>query len=433
MRLITRMFPSIIFHLYDSAEFLVDASDRIKLYKKAFDQKDALEWKQKVQDGAQIFLVSDIRTPYQLEGKFAQEEASTLADMRLQEDFVKTIQPLAACLRFRPPWPLDNVSRKFKYLKGWIYKGIWSPDRSSETRLVCLPPYEDREYDIVVYDLQMTFHNDVVRIRYKYNNLLIGGSNQYDQKDSSLASLGFDSSAEVHTLLRYARKMQWPLDVNRVNTLRNLITKELGEETVISLGLKVQSNTHIVGTKVKHAEPLKRMFMATAKNPILTGGVSRILDATAHVGTESILLANLFQSQQARVTAIEKDTSTYNLLVENTREFKNIIPINEDSVKYLRNPKQLPTFDIIVLDPPFQDMKKDSKGEMELYMSGVAVTDLVVELFKQQQARVIFVHAPKDYQKLKSLQQLPGNIARVAKTVWDIANDFNVFVLIRSR
>lgn len=433
-RLVTRMFPSLVFHLYDPANFDIEASERIVIHKKLFEQKDALEWK-----GKDILFLSDIRTPYNFESNTMNEiETIVTKDMQLQADWIKTIQPIAACIKFRPPYPYENVPREFEYFKGWVRLQAWAPDRSSETRLICTTPYETMKWDIVKYDLQMAFHNDIVRTRYTYKNLL-EEKKGYAQKDVALASQGYDSSLEVFSLLRYLEKMKWPADATRVNNLRTFMTQLLGERTVSEIGLKVQPNTHIVGTKPKHAKDLTNMFTRIGKGlePVTT-----ILDGTAHVGSESLLMARVFKDTLTKLIALEIDSKAYDSLVENTKPNKDddaetvklkskIWPVQNDVVKYLRESDRK-SFDIIVFDPLFDSMKKDSTGEMELYLSDVSITDLVTELFRQQQARVIFVHAPREYQKLKPGEFLAGKVGRVQKIVWNISNDFNVFVLFRN-
>jgi hypothetical protein len=436
-RLITRMFPSLIFHLYDPANFDVEASERIVIHKKLFEEKDALEWK-----GKNILFLSDIRTPSKLEGNITKDlEKIVIRDMELQASWVKTIQPIAASLKFRPPYPVVDTPREFEYFKGWVCLQAWAPDRSSETRLVCTPPYETTRWDVIKYDLQIAFHNDIVRTKYTYQNLLEGKGN-YDQKDVALSSLGYDSSLEVFILMRYFKKMGWPIDATRINNLRTLITQLLGERTVAEAGLKIQPNTHIIGTKPKHTKDLTFMFSQTRKALERDGPVTTILDGTAHVGSESLLMANIFKDTLTKLIAMEIDSGTYDSLVENIKPNKDdsadavkikskIWPVQNDVVKYLRDPDRK-SFDIIVFDPLFNNMKKDASGEMELYLGDVGIMELATELFQQEQARAIFVHAPREYQKLKPEQRLPGNVGRVAKIVWNISNDFNVFVLLRN-
>lgn len=441
-RVVSRMFPSITFHLYDPAKFDVEESDRIKIHNKLFEEKDALEWK-----GKDILFVSDIRTPFSFETNTSKQiEDIMIKDMTLQANLVKIMQPIAACLKCRPPYPSANVPREFEYFKGWTRFQAWAPERSSETRLICLPPYETVKWDIVKYDLQMAFHNDIVRSRYVYKNLLAGlgaesqtseqssapsGSSGYDQKDVALASLGYDSSLEVFSLLRYTRKMRWPDSPTRINNLRTLISQLLGERTMSELGIKVQPNTHIVGTKPKHIKDLTNMFNAVKRTSEDRGPITTILDGTAHVGSESLLAAKIFKETLNRLIAIEIDAKTYESLVENTKSEPKISPVQGDVVKYLRSAER-PAFDIIILDPLFDSMKKDSKGEMELYLGDTGVVDFITELFQQQQARVVLLHAPLDYQKLKPQMQLTGRVGRVNKTVWNISNDFSVFVLVRN-
>ena len=431
--LASRMFPSITFHLYDTAEFRVTESDRVIIHKQLFDQKSVDEWKEK-----NIMFVSDIRTQEYDRGKIDVKEADALAnkDMLLQQDWVLAMKPRVASLKFRPPWPLnESVPRIFKYLgNSYVYKQAWAPHNSSETRLIAKPPYQQWDWDIVKYDLQMAYHNVVIRNKHQYLNQLntTDPNAPYDQKDPSLSSLLFDSSLEVFVLKQYFIKFGWPLDAVRINNLRTMITGYLGETSALEMGLKTVNISSKVGTKAGQTVRLNKLFVDRIKKEFEGNGktVTKILDATAHVGAESLLLTRAYPD--AEISAMEIDIKIYETLRENATtnpEMKNVIPINGDSAKFLTETKPLPRFDIIVIDPPFDSLK-----EGELYLGEFSITDLATRILKEGQADILLVHVPLAYTAIREgTDGRQGTVINgrevTGKNFFKVEEDFKIIIL----
>lgn len=108
---------------------------------------------QRYGSGNNIVFISDIRD--------RASEETVLADMRLQEGWVKTLNPYACYLKFRPPY-MGDVD--LTYLAGTIHTQVWSRIKSSETRLLAFRPYTDAKYSINDYDRSMAYFNNIIRM-----------------------------------------------------------------------------------------------------------------------------------------------------------------------------------------------------------------------------------------------------------------------------
>lgn len=435
--LLSRMFPSIIFHLYDTAEFRLQESERIIVHKKEFGLDDINEFKDH-----KVMFISDYRqsTHDVTRIDIATAERIVSQDMQLQREWVMNLRPISACLKFRPPWPLnESVPRYFKYLSGWAYKQAFGSSGSSETRLIIVRQqdgqFKQQDWDIVKYDLQMSYHNSVVRVKHQYYNLLPSDkkedpagagdpphSRKYDQKDAALASLGFDSSLEVYTLIRYFTKFGLPIEPTRVNNLRTMITQYLGETSALESGLKVVDISSRVGTKASHVDRLTNLF-ERIKKELSRKTVTKILDATAHIGHESMLLSRVFP--EAQITAIEVDLKTYQVLKENSNtnpDLKNVIPINADSSEYLTKPP-LPKFNIIVIDPLF-----DTLRDGELYLGKFKLTEIAAHILDNSQTDVLLLHVPMNYIAIKD-GSVVGGVEVTGKDFYKVGYDFQIIIL----
>jgi FkbM family methyltransferase len=71
---------------------------------------------------------------------------------------------------------------------------------------------------------------------------------------------------------------------------------------------------------------------------------AQIIDAGAHIGGASVFFATRFP--EARIIAIEPDAANFQLLVQNTKYYKNVVPVHaalwsEDALVGLSNPRGL--------------------------------------------------------------------------------------------
>ena len=158
--LLIKMFPNYKYTLIDPAKF----DKRLYLFKQVtiindyFDSKLAHTLK-KQNTGHKLIFISDIRTE-------PSEEAIT-KNMHDQEKWVHIMHPEHSLLKFRLPW--QNVDKPYTYLQGKIYKQIWQPKTSTETRLWVKRPrkkttrYASQTYSISDYENTLFYHNIITR------------------------------------------------------------------------------------------------------------------------------------------------------------------------------------------------------------------------------------------------------------------------------
>ena len=235
--LLSSMFPSLTFHLYDPQKFHIKDTPRIKIYNDYFTNEIAESYK----DKENVFFLSDIRTsdhitiykeslrnvgiPFDDQGnaiggdsklikqaKFqaAEKHSKNIEnDMELQPKWVMLMNPLHALLKFKLPWSLKNengdpIDRKVKYLKGIVYWQQWVGPTSTENRLKPVKningQYELEEWSILEYEQWCFYHNVVTRETDKYKNVLNGTEETLDGEE---LLNDYDSTAEIYILKMY--------------------------------------------------------------------------------------------------------------------------------------------------------------------------------------------------------------------------------------
>lgn len=223
--LLVKLFPQVReWHCYDPRPFKIKQSDKVKLYEKYFTDEDAIKWS----DRKDIFFISDIRSADYTKMSDEENELAVWNDQDLQRRWVYVIKPVEALLKFRLPYydrwidmmkpdskwkdkynmPYPNNPKIVTYLKGLMFFQPWSPQTSSETRLVPLRnsegEYYDGDYDILDYDQIMFYHNNVDRELKQYKN---PWTKDLTPIYSPELLNDYDSSAETYILSKYLFKL----------------------------------------------------------------------------------------------------------------------------------------------------------------------------------------------------------------------------------
>jgi hypothetical protein len=148
------MFPSHRFHLYDSSVFHVRATDFILLNKRRFEDSDCKLWSQQP-----CIFISDIRTLGAQSP--VPDESDVRNDMELQRNWVLKIKPRASMLKFRLPWDKGFS----EYLDGELRFQAYAPKRSTETRLWVTDPasFKMSQYDHCEYEEKLSHYNQHFR------------------------------------------------------------------------------------------------------------------------------------------------------------------------------------------------------------------------------------------------------------------------------
>jgi hypothetical protein len=174
-------------HLYDPGTFKIttDLSKKFIIYNKKFDDNVAKFWAQN--NKGNIFFISDIRTADYTKCKDLEEnEHQILNDMNLQKHWVEIIKPIVSHLKFRLPYSIESTPKEIIYFDGVIYFQPYSPQTSTETRLVVTDPFSTKSYSCQKYEAQLFYHNVITREQKKYQNEFADGIELIDDHDSCL-------------------------------------------------------------------------------------------------------------------------------------------------------------------------------------------------------------------------------------------------------
>lgn len=260
---VSKLFPTIQWYLYDTGNFMIEESDKIHIYKEYFTDEIAEEWGERQKQDNNIFFISDIRRGMESDegGVSLNNEIIIWDDMEAQAKWYIKIHPVKAQLKFRLPYNTSNTSDVFKryvpYLNGKIYKGIWAPIHSTETRLVP-EGYDTVHWDIIKYESQMFYFNINIRGVVKYNNKYID-INDYELRND------WDSLSEIILWKQYLIKMygEGADTSDRIAKLSKLMTYELNvgannPQDYRSLNiLRIQSKLLEIDSKNKKAKYIR--------------------------------------------------------------------------------------------------------------------------------------------------------------------------------
>jgi hypothetical protein len=240
IKLVSKFFPEVEFHLYDPRPFKIKQSKKIHLYNEYFTNTIAREWAVKSEKDKNVYFVSDIRTAdYTKTSDLDQNEAQIWKDMQMQMEWYKIIKPVYGHLKFRLPYTGGNRPSSVKYLNGYVFKQPYAPQTSTETRLV---PYvyeekgddidKDKDLDKVwscqKYQDQMFYHNVIIRERWRYFNPFTYNEEPIDSPE--LLS-DWDSMTETQIWRDYLTKRTNKAELKSVRSLSRLFTKRLTEKS----------------------------------------------------------------------------------------------------------------------------------------------------------------------------------------------------------
>jgi len=155
------MFPQLKYYFVDPAPFFIKHkivnTDRLVLANDFYDDNYYKKIKEFNKENRKIVFVSDIRVD--------PNEKDVMRDMLNQQKWCIQLNSIAYLFKFRLPW--DREHKIFKYLKGNIYRQIYSPRKSTETRLMGIRTHDEPfmfvYYNVTDYDNAMFYYNYKVR------------------------------------------------------------------------------------------------------------------------------------------------------------------------------------------------------------------------------------------------------------------------------
>jgi hypothetical protein len=221
--LLSKLFPSCEFHLYDTNKFsdLLVGNRKITLYKQLFLDVDAEGWK----DKDEVYFISDIRRD--IVGKTTRDaEVVIMGDMNMQKKWIEIMKPVQSHLKFHLPYSGLNLGSTFEYFNGTVYVQPWRGSSSTECRLV--PKWgEKRLWDNKKYEDQNFYINSILREKTKFYNTTNGSKDPIDGKE---LLNDYDSAMEISILSDYIKKfspdpqedLKYVINMSRI--LTNTIT-----------------------------------------------------------------------------------------------------------------------------------------------------------------------------------------------------------------
>jgi predicted RNA methylase len=136
------------------------------------------------------------------------------------------------------------------------------------------------------------------------------------------------------------------------------------------------------------------------------GEIHRIVDATAHIGGDSILFANTFPD--AKIVSIDVDPCAIECLRYNVEHFSDpsrFTIVEENSVRYINDQldseadQKLPRTeaDFYYFDPPWGGPKYFTKKEVSLFLDTVPIADVINMAFEAGLTRKVLLKAPRNF------------------------------------
>ena len=153
---LARMFPELEFDLWDPGKFDIELNDNINIYNEFFSDTSAEQYAKR--KNKRLLYICDIRSiemgqltkAKDMEGS----ENIVVDNMESQMRWAQIMKPAYAYLKFRLPYNVET----FKYLTGQIYLQPYAPI-STESRLLTSDYDTEIEYDSVMFDEMLAWHN----------------------------------------------------------------------------------------------------------------------------------------------------------------------------------------------------------------------------------------------------------------------------------
>ena len=124
--------------------------------------------------------------------------------------------------------------------------------------------------------------------------------------------------------------------------------------------------------------------------------VNVIVDATAHIGGDSILFANTFKN--SKIVAVDCDQEAIMCLEHNITTFSDssrFEVIKANSVRWIEAEKRVADF--YYFDPPWGGPRYYSKKEVELYLDGLPICEVINTVFALGLTKKILLKVPRNF------------------------------------
>lgn len=189
---LSSLFPHIEFILIDPSSFSIGDTSNISIRNEFASPELCSAYRG---HKGILLCISDIRTADWRIMDAATVERSVACDMDLQQDCILAMKPTAAMLKFRLPYTEIGVK---KYLDGKICFPVWSPQTTTESRLVVTSSadgFRFRNWCIQTYNEEMFYFNTITRQAIYDHDVIVHGLDYC-----------YDCAAEVQVLRRFVQR-----------------------------------------------------------------------------------------------------------------------------------------------------------------------------------------------------------------------------------
>jgi ubiquinone/menaquinone biosynthesis C-methylase UbiE len=138
-----------------------------------------------------------------------------------------------------------------------------------------------------------------------------------------------------------------------------------------------------------------------------------IIDATSHIGVDSIII--LSQFGHSRVFSIEIDPLVFRLLQKNCENYRTINPSGNPEVTFyprfgscLRELTILPDADVLYFDPPWGGTDYTSNQKMILYLGSFPVSKVIGVYLQSSPSTIVVCKQPRNYDSQEFNETLNG-------------------------
>lgn len=207
--LLAKLFPRVVFHLYDPKHFTISPSNQLIIHRELFTDLSAQELARSLD---RCLFISDVRRIVKTNPLARQE--LIIEDLRAQERWAKILQPDASLLKFVMPYPIPGIPDTIKTFDGVVLTQPWAGPTSSETRLVVTNLGSTREYNVIQYEEVLHYYNVHTR------------SSVFKTIDGITGDDGchcHDCAAELFIIGTYAAKFNPRLDFSKMQSRINKI------------------------------------------------------------------------------------------------------------------------------------------------------------------------------------------------------------------
>lgn len=155
---LSALFPRHSFILYDPSAIQIKETQNIRIRQEFFTTRVAQTFADR-----KVLFISDVRSR-DSKSQDGVTEACVWNDNEAQKEWVLAMKPAKAMLKFRCPYP-TAIPGKTSMLRGTPILQPWAPANSTETRLVVDDSLQTVDYDHLMYEEQLCYHNIHTRAR----------------------------------------------------------------------------------------------------------------------------------------------------------------------------------------------------------------------------------------------------------------------------